>query len=329
MIHIFDCRLVYNYCTSVQQKSNKKPTGITAKSGGAELIGQELYKRLKDFLENYLIDLLKVSIDSLLVAAFITVCFLFEWKKIHFLFICLFLERFEFDRRRGFNVLHNQMGWISVFESSVERRVCIHQSAMGASRMRRRPQRCVRGLPIGIGDMARASVQALEQASNERRAQIDWTRAKQRNDQLTTDIRRNQLLRWIGLERGHTKHPRTKSHRLQGKLRKHVFAGHRTILFNRKRRISTRKSSHRIHDTCRAAAKRRVEACSGLLTRKHDVQLSQNLRTSTDRKTFRYLSYRISGNFEDNSLSFVFNEISTNWLTHICRIYWIQTKMSI
>ncbi|XP_031637973.1 cullin-1-like [Contarinia nasturtii] len=55
--------LVYNYCTTVS-KSNKSKmmnthnTG-TAKSGGAELIGQELYKRLKNFLENYLIELLK------------------------------------------------------------------------------------------------------------------------------------------------------------------------------------------------------------------------------------------------------------------------------
>lgn len=53
---------MYNYCTTVQ-KNSKKTVPInsgTAKSGGAELIGQELYKRLKNFLENYLIELLKV-----------------------------------------------------------------------------------------------------------------------------------------------------------------------------------------------------------------------------------------------------------------------------
>lgn len=58
-------RLVYNYCTTVQKSKNKSTnlgTG-TGKSGGggAELIGQELYKRLKNFLETYLIELLKVS----------------------------------------------------------------------------------------------------------------------------------------------------------------------------------------------------------------------------------------------------------------------------
>lgn len=71
--------MVYNYCTTVNTQKNSKnknggtafPTNqnpanqvmnpISAKSGGAELIGQELYKRLKKFLENYLIELLKVS----------------------------------------------------------------------------------------------------------------------------------------------------------------------------------------------------------------------------------------------------------------------------
>lgn len=60
------CRLVYNYCTTVQKSKEKSmnPNTGTAKSGGggAELIGQELYKRLKHFLETYLIELLKVII---------------------------------------------------------------------------------------------------------------------------------------------------------------------------------------------------------------------------------------------------------------------------
>lgn len=56
---------MYNYCTTVQKSKNKVNIGgagaAKAGGGGAELIGQELYKRLKNFLETYLIELLKVN----------------------------------------------------------------------------------------------------------------------------------------------------------------------------------------------------------------------------------------------------------------------------
>ncbi|KAK0077869.1 hypothetical protein PV325_003361 [Microctonus aethiopoides] len=56
---------VYNYCTSVHQQVNR--TSAKSKkgqaSGGAQLVGLELYKRLRDFLRNYLISLLKHGID--------------------------------------------------------------------------------------------------------------------------------------------------------------------------------------------------------------------------------------------------------------------------
>lgn len=59
---------VYNYCTSVHQNANRsynnKPkTKSGVGSGGAQLVGLELYLKLKGFLKQYLVSLLKSGED--------------------------------------------------------------------------------------------------------------------------------------------------------------------------------------------------------------------------------------------------------------------------
>lgn len=53
---------VYNYCTSVQNQGQSR---VQKKRGSntqcAQFVGQELYKKLKDFLKIYLTNLLRVS----------------------------------------------------------------------------------------------------------------------------------------------------------------------------------------------------------------------------------------------------------------------------
>lgn len=100
---------VYNYCTSVHQQPTLRNAGNSktvrrggqgqqqqAATGGAQLVGLELYKRLKDFLQNYLVQLEGKGVD--LMGEDVLTFYTKEWEEYQFSSkvlngVCAYLNR--------------------------------------------------------------------------------------------------------------------------------------------------------------------------------------------------------------------------------------------